>query len=117
MPPCRRRPSAIIPGEKSAAITSAPLRASATLEAPVPAARSRMRWPARGATARVVAARQKRSLPRLSTVLVRSYPARDLVEHAAHARRVLVQVGAVGLVVRGHPSTLGAAAIRSGRPR
>ncbi len=70
--PYRRTPSAIMPGEKSAATTSAPLRASATLDAPVPAARSRMRCPALGATARVVATRQNRSLPMLSTVLVRS---------------------------------------------
>src|SRR5690606_23862724 len=36
--------------------------------------------------------------------------ARDLVEHAAHTRRVLVQVGAVRLLLgcaRGHPSSLG----------
>ena len=72
MPACRRLPSAIMPGEKSAATTSAPLRANETLDAPVPAARSRIRWPDCGATARVVAMRQSWSLPRLSTVFVRS---------------------------------------------
>ena len=70
--PCRRFPSASMPGEKSAATTSAPLRASAAEDEAVPAPRSRIRSPFLGATARVVAARQSASLPTVITVLVRS---------------------------------------------
>jgi hypothetical protein len=61
------------PLEKSAATTRAPDRASAPLEVPVPAARSRIRSPARGRTARTVARRQREALPPDSRVFVRSY--------------------------------------------
>ncbi|MET3802132.1 hypothetical protein ABID70_002087 [Clavibacter michiganensis] len=61
-----------MPSEKSAATTWAPDAASAALEVPVPAARSRIRSPATGATARVVATRHSWSFPTERRVFVRS---------------------------------------------
>src|SRR5947209_5003425 len=62
-----------MPLEKSAATTRTPDRARASLEVPVPAARSRIRSPGRGATARTVAIRHSAALPPDSTALVMSY--------------------------------------------
>jgi hypothetical protein len=72
IPGCFCRPTSIIPAEKSAATTSAPVFARAAELVPVPAAMSRIRSPASGATARVVAIRQMKELPIDNTSFVRS---------------------------------------------
>ena len=61
-----------MPAEKSRAITSAPLFASATELVPVPAAMSSTRSPGFGSTARTVAMRHSAALPTESTAFVRS---------------------------------------------
>ena len=69
---CFRRPTAIIPAEKSSATTSAPDRDRAAELVPVPAAMSRMRSPGFGSIVRTVAMRQIGELPIERMPFVRS---------------------------------------------
>lgn len=69
----RRLPTRSIPTEKSHDTTSAPASRSFTLEAPVPAAKSRILIPFRGAISASVWGRQcSFSSPIVATALVRS---------------------------------------------
>ena len=66
------RPAASIPSLKSAGMTSAPAAASGSELEPVPAAKSRIFIPGRGAMIFVVALRQALVRPRLKRSLTRS---------------------------------------------
>ena len=65
-------PARSMPMEKSQATQSAPDAANVMVEVPVPAARSRIRSPARAATARATTRRQSRTWPAESRSFIRS---------------------------------------------
>ena len=68
----RPAPARSMPSEKSAATHHAPDFANSTVETAVPAARSRMRSPGRGASSERARRRHTWSMPPERTVLVRS---------------------------------------------
>jgi hypothetical protein len=89
-----------MPTEKSQDTTSAPASRSLTLDAPVPAARSRIFSPFRGAIAATVAGRQYSfSRPIVATALVRSYPSATLSNMAATSCGCLVRSARVTCLV------------------